>query len=137
MFFCSSSDDQLKLFVFCLYIISSKDICVDFVFVLFFCCFYSVQNSFFFLFQKHKLSPLKSKIVIFDFRKTISYNELISPVNTQQWPLACIVLVVRQKRKFDRQRFDLNRNSTLDYVYFEGNPSEPFLIRRIEELNKV
>jgi hypothetical protein len=25
----------------------------------------------------------------------------------------------------------------LDYVYFEGNPSEPFLIRRIEELNKV
>ena len=25
----------------------------------------------------------------------------------------------------------------LDYVYFEGNPTEPFLIRRIEELNKV
>ena len=25
----------------------------------------------------------------------------------------------------------------VDYVYFEGNPSEPFLIRRIEELNKV
>jgi len=24
-----------------------------------------------------------------------------------------------------------------DYVYFEGNPSEPFLIRRIEELNKT
>jgi len=25
----------------------------------------------------------------------------------------------------------------LDYVYFEGNPTEPYLIRRIEELNKV
>jgi hypothetical protein len=25
----------------------------------------------------------------------------------------------------------------LDYVYFEGNPSDPYLIRRIEELNKV
>ena len=25
----------------------------------------------------------------------------------------------------------------LDYVYFEGSPTDPFLIRRIEELNKV
>lgn len=25
----------------------------------------------------------------------------------------------------------------LDYVYFEGTPTEPYLIRRIEELNKV
>ena len=25
----------------------------------------------------------------------------------------------------------------VDYVYFEGNPSDPYLIRRIEELNKV
>ena len=35
---------------------------------------------------------------------------------------------------FSRHRID---RFLVDYVYFEGNPNEPYLIRRIEELNKV
>lgn len=48
----------------------------------------------------------------------------------------------RQSHRFTDVNFLLKRLSSLlslitDYVYFENSSSNPYLIRRIEELNKV
>lgn len=50
---------------------------------------------------------------------------------------SCMYRVGGKYKIIKQLNLSLNMSSRLDYVYFEGNPSDPYLIRRIEELNKV
>ena len=83
--------------------------------------------SFFFR-EKSNIFRLEMKIIVL-WRKE----------KKQRWTMAsCMYRVGGKFFSFSVQRFSLICLSFhLDYVYFEGIPSEPYLIRRIEELNKV